>query len=119
MLKSATSLAVIVCVLSSSPLAAQQLDAGPIHRFIALESSRVTLAPSRKVDSKWRAVLAVERGKHVVVQVRDGRMLRGYGSAADDSTLMLVNFDGAAIPPKRCGRSSGPPRISRPVLPTP
>jgi hypothetical protein len=101
-MKSAVSLALIVCLGSASPVAAQTpTDLGPIHRFIVLEASRLAAIQQnvqKESDPKWRGVIALERGRQLIVTDRAASVHRGYIAIADDSSLVIVNVDGAPIP---------------------
>jgi hypothetical protein len=103
-MKAAISLALVICLLTSSLASAQQqlADTGPLHRSSALEAARLAaIQPSSRSSAagRLRGLVNLNKGTRLTVTDRKGCTQTGYMAVRDDDVLVIVQLEGAGIPP--------------------
>jgi len=96
-MKSAISLALVVCVVASAlPVTAQEPVAdGPIARSIAHETATLAAAQqNQSADAEWSRVQNLAPGTEVVLTVKGSQPDRWYVVQADESELTVRKVAG-------------------------
>ena len=104
-MKSALSLALIVCLVGSTmPLAAQERliepTSGPIARAAKREAARLALASQADAaDANWSRVRKLAPGTAITLTIRSAPAARRYLVSADESGIAVLNVADPTLPP--------------------